>query len=340
MIITVKTAKPYSVVTAKDFKGLRGEIKKVFSGRKIAVLTDDNTFPLFFGEVKAELEGDFEVVSLTVSHGEKSKSVETYAKVLSDLAKNGVTRKDCVLTLGGGVVGDLGGFVASTYARGINFVQCPTTLLAMVDSSVGGKTAINLPEGKNLVGAFYQPALVYANTACLKTLPEEEIASGMGEVVKYAFLSEKMKAEYIRERNFEKIIEVAVGIKSEIVSEDEFDLEKRALLNLGHTVGHAIENLSGYTFSHGLCVAKGISAIIDLSADFYGLNARKTEKMRALLTAYPFDLEIPYSKKAIGEKLLLDKKSDGEGVNFVLLKGIGEPTIQRLTKKDIERTFS
>lgn len=338
MIIPVNASKPYNVVITSDFSRLNAEIKKVFSGRKIAVLTDDNTYPLFFKKVEENLK-DFEAVSITVKHGEKSKNIETYAEVLSELAKNGFKRNDCLLTLGGGVVGDLGGFVASTYMRGITYIQCPTTLLACVDSSVGGKTAIDLKDGKNLVGTFYQPSLVYANVTCLKTLPEEEIACGMGEVVKYALLSKDMKPQYIKERDFEKIIEVSVKIKSEIVSKDEFDRGVRATLNLGHTVGHAVENLSGYTLFHGVCVAKGINLIIDLSADFYGLTEEKRAEMKSVLSLYPFDLDIPYSFKEIGEKLLLDKKADQSGVNFVLLKGVGKPTVEKLDKEKISRIF-
>ncbi|MBO4323490.1 MAG: 3-dehydroquinate synthase [Clostridia bacterium] len=336
--LPVRAKKPYEVVIDGDFSSLNAEVKKVFNGEKIAVITDENTSS-YYASVKSALEG-FSVYEISVKAGERSKSLETYAYVLSRFADLKLTRKDCVLTLGGGVVGDLGGFAASTYMRGVTYIQCPTTLLADVDSSVGGKTAIDLPEGKNLAGTFYQPSLVYINVSCLKTLPKEEIACGMGEVVKYAFLSDSITADDIKRGDYEEIIFKCVEIKAEIVEKDEFDLGVRAILNLGHTIGHAIENLSAYTLSHGLCVAKGIGAIIDLSADFYSIPAVEKAKMKELLNVYPFDLTIPYSLKDICEKLLLDKKSEEGGVNFVLLKGVGKPCVEKLSLKEIRRIFS
>lgn len=327
--IAVLTKRPYDAVITAGFGELLSEVKKVFCGEKIAVITDENTSSLYFSAVKAALSG-FETVEITFAAGEKSKNIDTYYKILRALAENGFKRGDCVLTLGGGVVGDVGGFAAATYMRGITYIQCPTTLLADVDSSVGGKTAIDLPCGKNLVGAFYQPSLVYINIDCLNTLPEREIACGMGEIVKYAFLDRSITIDDIRRENYAVLIEKSITIKARIVSKDELDSGVRAALNLGHTVGHAIESLSGYSLSHGLCVAKGINAIIDLSADFYGLNAEKLREMKELISAYPFDLTIDYDNGEIAKKIALDKKSEKGGVKFVMLKGVGEPQFEIL----------
>ncbi len=336
--ITVSASKEYEVVISDDFSALKAEIAKVYGGEKIAVITDSNTSPLFYKKIAETLIG-YKLFEITVPAGEKSKNAENYIKILSRLADLRFTRKDCILSLGGGVIGDLGGFVASTYMRGIKYVQCPTTLLSFVDSSVGGKTAIDLPEGKNLVGTFYQPSLVYISLSALKTLPKKEIDCGMGEIVKYAFLSKTVTADDILGGIDEDLIEKCIMIKADVVKQDEFDCGLRATLNLGHTIGHAIENLSGYTISHGLCVAKGISAIIDLSADFYHLSDEKVNKMRALLSSWKFDLSIPFTKGEVCEQLFMDKKAESGGVNFILIKDVGEVKIERLSEEYIRKTF-
>ncbi|MBO4262676.1 MAG: 3-dehydroquinate synthase [Clostridia bacterium] len=337
MRISVNASKNYEVVVEKSFSRLGEEVKKVFYGGKIAVVDDENTSALFFAEVAARLKA-YSVFEFTVAAGEKSKTPENYFRILGALARAGFTRGDCVLALGGGVVGDLAGFVASTYMRGINYIQVPTTLLAAVDSSVGGKTAVDLPEGKNLVGTFYQPSLVYVNVACEDTLPETEKTNGLGEIVKYVFLSSEITKEKIF-GDREELVAACIGIKAEFVAADEFDNGRRALLNLGHTVGHAIENLSGYTLPHGLCVAKGINAIIDVSADFYGISDEKRKRMKDLIASFGFDLSIGFSKEDITKKILLDKKSDGKNVNFILIKDAGDCRVEKLSVKEWEKLF-
>ncbi len=336
--IPIAASKPYEAIITEGFNDLFAEVNRVFGGEKIAVITDDNTHRLFYGDVKAALKG-YEVVNVNIAAGEKSKSVGTYAEILSALASAKLKRGDCVLTLGGGVVGDVGGFAASTYMRGVTYIQCPTTLLADVDSSVGGKTAIDFPEGKNLAGTFYQPSLVYINTECLKTLPPREIDCGMGEIVKYAFLDKTVSLADVKELNYQTLIEKSIKIKADIVCKDEFDKGVRALLNLGHTIGHAIEVASGFTLSHGACVAKGIDAIIDISTDFYGLSEEKTNEMKALLRAYPFDLDIDCDKEKIAEKIALDKKAEKGGVKFILLKGVGSPIAETLPVEEAIRCW-
>ncbi|MBQ7642694.1 MAG: 3-dehydroquinate synthase [Clostridia bacterium] len=338
--IKVQTGRPYFAVVTEGWQGLTGELEKVFSGEKIMCVTDGNTSRLFFDEVKTILGEKYAVSEFTIPAGESSKNTENYLSLICRLADERFSRGDLVLSLGGGVVGDLSGFAAATYMRGITFVQCPTTLLAAVDSSVGGKTAVDLPQGKNLIGAFYQPALVYINTDCLKTLPKSEVKCGMGEVVKYAFLSRSLTAELIKEQNAEELIAECLAIKSGVVSRDEFDHGGRALLNLGHTVGHATEVLYGYNSSHGECVAKGIRAIIDLSARFYGFGEQKKREMISLLALGDFDAKIGFSASELAEKILHDKKADGKVVNFVLIRDIGDCRTEKIPVDRVERLLS
>ena len=226
---------------------------------------------------------------------------------------------------------DLVGFVAATFMRGITYCVCPTTILSAIDASVGGKTAVDLSFGKNLVGAFYSPALVYVNVSCFDFLPAREVESGMGEAVKYAFIDKCVSAEDIA-GDMENLVMKCVEIKNEIVKKDEFETKPRGgrtVLNLGHTIGHALEASSGYSLSHGLCVAYGIKRIIDLSADFYGLSNEKIEEMNALLNVYPFDFSFATDMRDVKSRMLFDKKVTGSDVMLVLLKGVGEPAVEK-----------
>ena len=226
---------------------------------------------------------------------------------------------------------DLVGFVAATFMRGITYCVCPTTILSAIDASVGGKTAVDLSFGKNLVGAFYSPSLVYVNVSCFDFLPAREVESGMGEAVKYAFIDKRVSAEDIA-GDMENLVMKCVEIKNEIVKKDEFETKPRGgrtVLNLGHTIGHALEASSGYSLSHGLCVAYGIKRIIDLSADFYGLSNEKIEEMNALLNIYPFDFSFATDMRDVKSRMLFDKKVMGSDVMLVLLKGVGEPAVEK-----------
>src|ERR1700722_15698115 len=226
-------------------------------------------------------------------NGEEAKSLEIYAKIMNDMAHNRYSRSAVMIALGGGVIGDLAGFVAATYLRGIAFVQVPTTLLAMVDSSVGGKTGVNLPEGKNLVGAFHQPKLVVADLDTLKTLPAREFAAGMAEVIKYGAIKDKALFDRVAkgvkpdDSDLDEIIEKCVTIKARIVEQDEFE-EKglRALLNFGHTIGHAIEKATGYnTYLHGEAISLGMRAAAWLSAWQAGLPESEARRIESALAA-------------------------------------------------------
>ena len=328
--IKIKASKNYNVVIDNNFNNLAQKVKNVFNGKKILLLSDSNVFAIYGNQVKNSL-CDFNVIEYVIDAGEQSKNAHTYIKIINFLAENQFTRDSLVFALGGGVVGDIAGFVAATYMRGIKLIQCPTTLLSCVDSSVGGKTGVNLESGKNLLGCFYQPSLVFINVKTLLSLPKEQLLNGMGEICKYAFLSKKIDKEMLKEENREKLIEVCIKIKAQIIHKDEFEKGKRMLLNLGHTIGHAIENLSNYTIPHGICVAKGIEKIIDVSQKFYNISQEKVNKLKELLNLFCFDLSINYTNQQIKEKVILDKKARANSINFVLIKDIAKVKIEKIS---------
>ena len=241
-------------------------ISKHLKGNKVAIITDTNVEKLYAEKLVDILRG-FDTKVITVEAGEKSKSLETLQYVYGELLDFGITRADIIIALGGGVVGDLTGFASATLLRGIGFIQIPTTLLAQVDSSVGGKTAVNLPQGKNLVGSFCQPKAVIIDTETLKTLPDNVLSDGMAEVIKYGAICDNdlfYKLEKITSKeelfeNIEDIVYTCCNIKREIVEEDEFDTGKRMMLNFGHTFGHAIEKINNFSgVTHGMAVAAGM----------------------------------------------------------------------------------
>ena len=271
--IQVNASRSYEIHIGAGLLPEAGEkIRPFCPGGLCAVVTDDIVDGLYADRLEQSLaSADLRVVKFVFSHGEQGKNAENYLSLLNFLAENGLTRADCVVALGGGVPGDLAGFAAATYLRGVGFVQIPTTLLAAVDSSVGGKTAIDLPAGKNLAGAFYQPDLVLCDTDTLATLPDKQFRAGCAEVIKYAMLfdAEMFSDLMVSGPAFrpESVIARCVEFKREIVTADEFDRGCRQLLNLGHTVGHAVEKLSGFTVLHGQAVAIGMSVIARACAE-------------------------------------------------------------------------
>ena len=335
MKLTVNATKKYDIVSFPSFKLLAEEMKKNVRGKNVLIVSDDNVAPLYLKKASDALVG-FSVHTFVFQAGEKSKNVDTYLKIIGVLAEKGFVRQDCVLALGGGVVGDVAGFAAATYMRGISFVQCPTSFLAMIDSSVGGKTAVDLPQGKNLLGAFYQPDLVYIALETLRTLPEREVRCGMGEAVKYAFLSDSISPELLKKGITEELIFKCLKIKADVVEKDEFDKGTRAFLNLGHTLGHAVEKLSGFSLSHGECVVKGLSKIIDMSVKNYSLSEEKKQEMVSLLALSGTEPTLPFDLAEVLKETVHDKKRERGGVNFVLLKDIGEPVSVLLTAEEAE----
>lgn len=307
-------------------------------GRAALVLADSNTGPLYRDAVAQLLEKHGFVCSYQeVPAGESSKCVSQLERVLEYAVEAGLDRKSMLVALGGGVVGDLGGFAAAVYLRGISFLQVPTSLLAMVDSAVGGKTGINLPQGKNLVGAFYQPFAVAVNLATLRTLPEREYRSGLAEVVKYGvifdasffcFLEEKKDALLARD---EEILAETVArccqIKADVVAQDECEGGLRAILNYGHTLGHAIEAVCGYgAFLHGEAISLGMIFANRVSEAYCGFDSVASERVKALLDGFglPVSLEKDLEWARLRAVMSTDKKAQGRVPTFVLAEDIGK----------------
>jgi 3-dehydroquinate synthase len=306
-------------------------ISQVFKGKRIMVISDDNIYPLY-GDLLVKALSSFECSSLVLPHGERTKSFETLPKIYTALLESNITRSDLIIALGGGVTGDLAGFAAASYLRGVPLVQIPTSLLAQVDSSIGGKVAVDLPQGKNLVGAFYHPKLVLIDPDVLNTLPERYIRDGMGEVIKYGCIRDLDLFEQLSSyHSFEElksqiasIIYRCVDIKRTIVEADQFDMGERMLLNFGHTLAHTIEQYYHYNReSHGEAVAIGMYQITCL-AEKYGLTALgEAEKICNLLNTYglPYQCNLPISE--LSEAICLDKKNLDDNLNVVLLHKIG-----------------
>ncbi len=306
----------------------------------VAVVTDDNVAPRYGKAVTISLSrAGFTVVQYVIPSGESAKNLSTYGDVLNFLASNHLTRTDLIVALGGGVVGDLAGFAAATYQRGIDYVQIPTTLLAAVDSSVGGKTAVDLSVGKNLVGAFHQPLLVWCDPETLATLPEKVYRDGCAEVIKYGLLGDADFLAYLKENHdrldLTAVIARCVEMKRDIVSRDEFDRGERQFLNLGHTFGHAIESCSGYTLSHGHAVAMGM-AIMCRAAVAKGLCDEATAAlMEEILTLYGLPTAAPYGAGILALAALSDKKMKGGTITLVVPRTAGRCSLEQVASADL-----
>ncbi len=332
-VVKVNASTAYEVMISSGLLSSLGqEAAKVTKVGKAAIVSDSNVWPLYGETAQESLEkAGFSVVSFVFSAGESSKSGATYLELMNYLAKNHVTRSDCLIALGGGVVGDLTGFAAATYLRGISYIQVPTTLLAAVDSSVGGKTAIDLECGKNLVGAFYQPKLVLCDTDALQSLPVDIFRDGCAEVIKYGILYDSQLFAHLQDNGLsfdrKKVITRCVELKRDVVAEDEFDTGSRMKLNLGHTVGHGVEAGSHYRISHGKAVAIGM-AIVSRAAGKQGICTLETAKMIVqLLQQFGLPTDTGFSAGILYEAALSDKKRSGGCVNLILPKAIGDCAI-------------
>lgn len=341
-IIKVDTASSYEVKVGTKLLASLGEEAAAVTKRGTAVIvSDSNVWPLYGEIAQISLEkAGFSVFSFVFPAGESSKSGATYLKLLNFLASVQVTRSDCLIALGGGVVGDLTGFAAATYLRGIAYIQVPTTLLAAVDSSVGGKTAIDLDTGKNLAGAFYQPRLVLCDIDTLCTLPDDVFTDGCAEVIKYAVLYDDVLFAHLKEKTHqfdrEAVIARCVSLKRDVVMQDEFDRGERMKLNLGHTVGHAIEARSNFTLSHGKAVAIGM-AIVARSAAKCGLCSRETaDEIVTVLGAFSLPCHTNESAKSLYQASLSDKKRAGQTVNLIIPTKIGHCIIRPTAVEEIE----
>ena len=330
----------YSLHFGRDLNAqVRAEVDALTkAGRKVVVLSDRNVAEKQRAAVAA-MAG--EAPTLLFEAGEETKSLREYGRALDFLAEQRVDRTSVVLAVGGGVIGDLAGFVAASYLRGIEFYQVPTTLLAMVDSSVGGKTGINLKAGKNLVGAFHQPKAVFIATGLLDTLPPREFAAGMAEVIKYGLLGDLALFEQLERKpltvtspELAQVVRACCAAKARIVEADERELAKeggRALLNLGHTFGHAIEQVTGYgTYLHGEAVAVGLAAAARLSAKLGLIGAGEIGRVERVVAAHalPVRLREPLAIPALMAAMARDKKVRGGMLRFVVLKRFGEAATQ------------
>ncbi len=340
--VTVEASVSYQILIGKGLLAAVGtETAKRISPCKAALITDSVVEALYADTVRTSLEkAGFSVCTFSFPAGEASKRISTLEQILEFLAEEEMTRQDIIVALGGGVVGDMAGFAAAVYQRGIRFIQIPTTFLAAVDSSVGGKTAIDLAAGKNMAGAFYQPHLVVCDIDTLQTLPQATFADGCAEVVKYGVIGNEALFEQVKDgckkEELEEIIEACVKMKRDIVMEDEFDTGTRQLLNLGHTLGHAIEKKSDFSITHGSAVAMGLSLIAQIAEQRKIAQAGITDRIKQALTANHLPTEAPYSAAEIAQETCYDKKRRGNTITFVFPERIGACRLEKIPVSAVE----
>lgn len=328
---------PYDICLETSFASLGAELARIgCEGRKLCIVADDTVAQLYLEDVRKEAQRCCSQIETYVfPAGEASKTLSTVQDLYEKLIEAGFDRKDCLLALGGGVTGDLTGFAAATYLRGIHFVQVPTTLLAQIDSSIGGKTGVDFAQYKNMIGAFHQPSLVYISIPVLRTLPGEQFASGMGELLKYGISLDAEFYEWtldhmaeIMERSPEVLtfmVERCCQLKKYIVEKDPKEKGDRALLNFGHTIGHAIEKLKHFELSHGACVTLGIVAAAYISWQRGYLDEDEFYEVRDMNVFFglPISFDGPKAEEVVAATKK-DKKMDGGQIRFVLLKKLGK----------------
>lgn len=335
--ITVHASTAYEILIENGLLAQCGEkIRSVSDAKKAVVVTDDIVGPLYAEQTTASLQAaGVETTVFTFPHGEEQKSHATLLSLYSFLCAQNITRKDILVALGGGVVGDLTGFAAATFQRGMAFVQIPTTLLAQIDSSVGGKTGVNIPEGKNLVGAFKQPLLVLCDPAVLDTLPTETFCDGVAEAIKYGAIEDAalfalLDSDKMRSR-LDEVIYTCVDIKRRLVEADEFDTGSRMLLNFGHTFGHAIEQHYAYQrYTHGQAVAIGMVKMTRLFEQSGLTLPQTTEQLETALRRYQLPVSDEVDDQALVSACLHDKKSLGGTIHLIGVRKIGESFIHSI----------
>ncbi len=353
--IHVNTGRPYDIHIGRGLLDQAGPRCRdaLPQARRIALIADSTVPPLYGEQVAESLrQAGFSVLVRTVPAGEHSKNAETLAALWEELTAFGLTRTDAMAALGGGMVGDLAGFAAATLLRGIRYVQLPTTLLAQVDSSVGGKTAIDLHSGKNLAGAFWQPSLVLMDPDTLATLPDRDFASGMAEVIKYGCIADRAFFDFLAAHpsrqavmgEIESILYTCCDIKRNVVEKDERDTGRRMLLNFGHTIGHAYELLGNYAaWTHGEAVAAGMCAAVRLGAALGVSGEDSLPALTGLLEAFCLPTCIPLSDaqawQAVEQAVGLDKKNAGDAITMIFLRQLGEGLPVTLKKDTVLETL-
>lgn len=343
--INISTGKTYQVLIGKGLLPQTGDLIQALPNKKykrIAIVSDSNVAPFYANVVQVSLEqAGYEVYGYVVAAGEQSKSFEQVIALNQWLCEKEFTRSDLLVALGGGVVGDLTGFVASIFLRGIDFVQIPTTLLSDIDSSVGGKTGIDIPQGKNLVGSFWQPKLVICDANTLSSLRTSDFSDGVAEAVKYgciwdANLFKKLSTRDWIADSLEKVISTCVTIKANVVKEDEFDTGLRQILNFGHTVGHAVEKLSNLSITHGQGVAIGM-CVMARAGETAGITPAGTAlKIKQALEQYQLPTQSPYSAKEVASACLGDKKRSGDTLTVITLTELGKYSLTPIPVNQME----
>ena len=339
--VHIGTASPYDVLIGENILPQAGELcARVVPPCKAAVVTDDTVAGLYLEPMMASLAASgYAPVSFRFASGEESKNIRTLSGILEFLAENQLTRSDLVIALGGGVVGDIAGFAASVYLRGVRFIQIPTTLLAQVDSSVGGKTAIDLRAGKNLAGAFYQPSLVLCDVAALRTLPPRQFSAGMAEVVKDATIFDRALFDEIGSGEYDiaDVVERCVQLKRDVVVRDEFDRGERQLLNFGHTIGHGIERLSGYRILHGEAVGIGMAVCARAAWRMGWSGWNLSVDIIHTLEQYNLPTRCEYAPAQLAVACLVDKKRRGGSITLVVPEEIGHCVMKEIPVSELER---
>lgn len=346
MTIEVKTNPAYSVIVECGALDTAGEriAQKVRSGAKILMISDNNVFPLYGKRVEASLKAaGLNPYRFVFDAGETSKTTATVYKIYEKLGECGFTRTDAVVNLGGGVAGDMGGFAAATFLRGLAYFQIPTSLLAQVDASIGGKTGVDMPFGKNLVGAFHQPMEVIIDPDTLKTLPGKYMHDGMGEVIKYGCISSKQLFETLTgygetqmPEDMRSVIAECVKQKIALVEADTRDTGRRMILNFGHTFGHALEKLHDFSgLLHGEAVGIGMVLAAEIGEYLHITPEGTQRQIKELLRQYGLPTETAFTADELMQATALDKKSDGDTLNLILLSNIGEAVIHRILRNDL-----
>lgn len=340
--VTVNASKTYDIrIGSGLLHTLGAETGKLGGAQKACIVSDSAVYPLYGAAAAESLKSaGLETVSFVFPSGEESKNGQTFLRLLNFLAENRLTRSDILVALGGGVVGDLAGFAAASFLRGIRLVQVPTTLLAAVDSSVGGKTAIDLPAGKNLAGAFYQPSLVLCDIDALNTLPRDIFRDGCAEVIKYGVLYDPALFAHLEQKglNFDReaVITRCAELKRNVVAEDEFDTGDRMRLNLGHTIGHGIEARSHFELSHGKAVAVGMAMITRAAVSKGMCDGETCQRLTKILTQFGLPIRTEYTAGELYAYTLSDKKRSGSTLKLIVPRAIGECAIVAVPVAELE----
>lgn len=348
--LVINTSSSYNVIIKHNITDiLNSKIKSVSDANKITIITDSNVASLYLDKIADCIKSTgFTVNSIVIPAGESSKNISVLEDIYTELSKNYISKSDLLVSLGGGVITDICGFVSSTYLRGIKCIHIPTTLIAQVDAAIGGKTAVNLSTGKNLVGTFYQPESVLIDPEFLATLSSAELSCGMAEIIKYALIKNKnlfdklynYSGDILNEKFIDGVILDCIKIKKDLIEHDEFDKNERMLLNFGHTIGHAIEKYFNYsTYSHGQAISIGMLEIIKLGEKLNITSPSCFSKASNVLKKYNLPTSLNVALNDLFDLILLDKKNINGKLNLVFIENIGNSCIKSYSKNDIKNLF-